>query len=101
MALLISLLTRVGIIIPVKWGLEKNLRVLKKISKIWWGPCLYLFFAWFMIWVELFEIEIIVTVGIILDKSWPFVMEVKRNQQQQIETETKKSKHGTCDITQM
>ena len=39
MALLISLLTRVGIIIPVKWGLEKNLRVLKKISKIWWGPC--------------------------------------------------------------
>ena len=39
MALLISLLTRVSVINPVKWGLEKNLRVLKKFSKIWWGPC--------------------------------------------------------------
>ena len=33
---------RSGIIIPAKQGLEKNLGVLKKISKIWWGPCSYL-----------------------------------------------------------
>ena len=31
---------RSGIIIPAKQGLEKNLGVLKKISKIWWGPCM-------------------------------------------------------------